>query len=105
MKPFVLGLVIALGFGSTASAADCTDAATKAIEQKGITDWERSEQNPTLEDVVMTQNITMGYRAWFRVARCESGHVVVNMQTSCQVTDIWAQGDCDPEIHQALSQE
>ena len=103
MKPFVLGLVAALGFSSTASA-DCLDVAAKAIEQKGITDWERSEHNPTLENVIMVQNITMGYRAWFRVARCESGYVVVNMQTSCTVTDIWAQGDCDPEIRQALGE-
>lgn len=103
MKPLILGLLAALSFSSAASAADCVDVAAKALEQKGITDWERSEGNPTLENIIMTQNITMGYRAWFRVARCESGHVVVNMHTSCTVTDIWAQGECDPEIRQALS--
>ena len=105
MKPLTLGLLAALSFSSTASAANCVAVAAQALEQKGITDWERSESNPTLENVIMTQNITMGYRAWFRVAGCENGHVVVNMRTSCAVTDIWAQGECDPEIRQALSSD
>jgi hypothetical protein len=107
MKPFALGLAVALGavgFSSTASA-DCLDNAKQAIEAKGITDWDKTEQPPVLESVRMVQDVVMGYRAWFHVARCErgGGQVVVNMQTSCQVTDIWTKGDCDPAVTQALS--
>lgn len=108
MKPFVLGLAVAFGalsISSTASA-DCLDNATKAIEAKGITDWNRDTQPPVLEKVYMVQDVQTGYRAWFHVARCdrEGGQVVVNMQTSCEVTDIWTKGACDPTVEQALKQ-
>jgi hypothetical protein len=108
MKPFVLGLAVALGAVgiNSAASADCLDNATKAIEAKGITDWNRDKQPPVLEKVYMVQDVQTGYRAWFHVARCdrEGGQVVVNMQTTCQVTDIWTKGDCDPTVEQALKQ-
>jgi hypothetical protein len=93
MKPFVLGLVAALGFSSTASA-DCLDVATRAIEQKGFA----VQKAPRLDEVWGAQGVT-GYRAWFRVARYERGHIVVNMRTNCSITHIW--GDV-PETQQAL---
>jgi hypothetical protein len=41
----------------------------------------------------------IGYRAWFRVARCDKGYVVVNMRATCAIMDIWTQGSCEiPEI-------
>jgi hypothetical protein len=101
MKALVCGLALALGFTSTAAATDCSESAVKALEQQGITDWKIDHH----QTVVMTQDVTMGYRVWFRVARCEKGYVVVNTQTSCTVTDIWVQGDCDVEIHNALGQQ
>src|SRR5262245_58266277 len=108
MKPFVLGLAVALGTVgfSSAASADCLDVAKSAIEQKGITDWNKAGEPPVLETVYMVQDVVTGYRAWFHVARCErgGGQVVVNMQTSCEVTDIWTKGDCDPTVEQALSQ-
>ena len=100
MKLFVLGLTVALGFSSAASAADCLDVATRAIEQKGFTVRDKA----TLEDLAEPQNGSLtGYRAWLRVARCDNGYVVVNMWSSCAIKDIWALGGCDvPEIRQAL---
>jgi pyruvate/2-oxoglutarate dehydrogenase complex dihydrolipoamide dehydrogenase (E3) component len=41
----------------------------------------------------------IGYQAWFRVAQCERGYVVVNMRTTCAIMDVWAEGDCKvPEL-------
>jgi hypothetical protein len=93
MKPFVFGLAAALGFSSAASA-DCLDVATRAIEQKGFA----VQKAPSLEEVWGAQSV-IGYRAWFRVARHERGHIVVNMRTNCAITHIW--GDV-PETQQAL---
>ena len=108
MKPLVFGLAAALAVVGSASvaSADCLDTAKKAIEAKGITDWNKTEEPPVLEKVYMVQDVQTGYRAWFHVARCErdGGQVVVNMQTSCEVTDIWTKGNCDPAVEQALSQ-
>jgi len=100
MRLFVLGLAAVLGFSSAASAADCLAVATKAIEQKGFTVRDKA----TLEDLAEPQNGSLtGYRAWLRVARCDSGYVVVNMRPTCAIKDIWALGSCDvPEIRQAL---
>jgi hypothetical protein len=107
MKPFIFGLAAALAVLGSASvaSADCLDNAKQAIEAKGITDWNRDKEPPVLEKVYMVQDIQTGYRAWFHVARCDrgGGQVVVNMQTGCQVTDIWTKGDCDPAVEQALS--
>jgi hypothetical protein len=100
MKLFVLALGAALGV-SSAAYADCLDVATKAVQQKGFTVTDKGE----LEDLVLPQNSggVNGHRAWLRVARCESGHVVVNMTRSCDIQTIWGTGGCDvPEIEQAL---
>ena len=101
MKLSVLALSAALGVSiSSVAYADCLDAATNAVEQKGFTVKEGA-----LEDLVFPQNSggVNGYRAWLRVARCDNGHVVVNMQSSCRIQQIWATGGCDvPEIEQAL---
>jgi hypothetical protein len=102
MKLFVLGLAGILGFSSAASA-DCLDDATKAIEAKGITDWKRADPAPRLEEVYQnsqTSETLIGYQAWFRVAQCERGYVVVTMRTTCAIMDVWAEGDCKvPELH------
>src|SRR5262245_50858932 len=101
MKLFALGLATLLGY-SSAAAADCLDVAAGAIEQRGVTDWMRSNPAPTLESVYQnspTSETLIGYRAWFRVARCDKGYVVVNMRTTCAITSIWRRGDCSiPEI-------
>ena len=100
MKLFVLALGTAIGV-SSAAYADCLDVATKAVQQKGFTVTEEGE----LEDLVLPQNSggVNGHRAWLRVARCQSGHVVVNMAPSCDIQQIWGTGGCDaPEIEQAL---
>jgi hypothetical protein len=96
MKLLVLGLAGILGF-STAASADCLDTATKAIEAKGVTDWKRTDPAPKLEEVYQnsqTSETLIGYQAWFRVAQCEKGYVVVNMRTSCAIMDIWSEGSC-----------
>jgi hypothetical protein len=100
MKLFVLGLAAALGFSSAASAADCLDVATRAIEQKGFT----VRGTSTLEELDLPNDgAVAGYRAWLRVARCDNGYVIVNMHQTCVIKDIWALGGCDvPEIRQAL---
>jgi len=101
MKFLVLSLVALLGYDS-AAAADCLDVAATAIQQKGVTDWVRSDPAPTLEEVYQnssTSETLVGYRAWFRVARCTKGYVVVNMRTTCAIMSIWHEGDCDvPEL-------
>ena len=101
MKLFALGLAAALGFSFTASADDCLSVATKAIEQKGFTIREAA----TLEGLAEPQNGALtAYRAWFRVSRCDSGFVVVNMRPTCAIKEIWAEGGCDiPEVRQALT--
>jgi hypothetical protein len=106
MKLFAFALAIGVVGVSSTVSADCLDAAIGAIEQKGITDWDRKDEPPILQEVTMVQDVIMGYRAWFHVARCEQGPgmVVVNMGTSCRVTDIWIKGECDSEIEQALSE-
>jgi hypothetical protein len=99
MKLFVSALSAAIGVSSVAYA-DCLDVATNAVQQKGFT-----VKGGDLEDLVLPQNSggVNGHRAWLRVARCENGHVVVNMQQSCAIQEIWATGGCDvPEIEQAL---
>jgi hypothetical protein len=103
MKLLVLGLAAGiLGF-STAASADCLETATRAIEAKGITDWKRTDPAPKLEGVYQnsqTSETLVGYQAWFRVAQCEKGYVVVNMRTSCAIMDIWDEGDCRvPGLH------
>jgi hypothetical protein len=99
MKLFLLGLATAIVFSSTASA-DCLDAATKAIEQKGFT----VRDTTSLEKLAEPQQGGLtGYRAWVRVERCENGYVVVNMSPSCTIKSIWPRGSCDvPEVRQAL---
>jgi len=96
-----LTLAAALGFSFTASADDCLSVATKAIEQKGFTIRDAA----TLESLAEPQNSSLtAYRAWFRVARCDKGFIVVNMRPSCAIKEIWAQGDCDvPDVRQALT--
>jgi hypothetical protein len=102
MKLLVLALAATLGF-STAASADCLDVATKAIEAKGITDWKRADPAPRLEEVYQnsqTSETLIGYQAWFRVAQCKTGYVVVNMRNSCAIMDIWDEGDCRvPNLH------
>jgi hypothetical protein len=100
MKTLALGAVAALfAFSSTASA-DCLDVATKAIEQKGFT----VRSTSTMEELAEPQQgSTTGYRAWLRVASCETGYIIVNMRATCDIKGVWAQGSCDvPEIRQAL---
>jgi hypothetical protein len=99
MKKLLLGLALTLVFSSTAFA-DCLDAATKAIEQKGFT-----VQNASSEESLASPSNggTTGYRAWLRVASCQNGYVIVNMHPSCAIESIWTRGDCDaPKIRQAL---
>ena len=96
MKFLVLSLGALLGC-SSAAAADCLDVAATALQQKGVIDWVRSGPAPALEEVYQnssTSETLIGYRAWFRVARCAKGYVVVNMRTTCAVMSIWRQGDC-----------
>jgi len=102
MKGFGFALVALLGLASTASAADCLDVATKALEQKGFTVQSGSA---TIEELAQPSNSnTTAVRAWLRVASCKTGHIVVNMQpTSCAINEVWTQGDCDvPDVRQAL---
>jgi hypothetical protein len=102
MKVFVFVLVAVLGFSSTAFA-DCLAAATKFLEEKGITDWKKNDPAPILEEVYQnspTSETLIGYRAWIRIDRCEKGYIVVNMRTTCALMDTWVQGACDiPGIH------
>jgi hypothetical protein len=104
MKVVALGLASVFAFTSAVSAAGCLDTAIGALEARGISDWNRSDGGPVLEQVIMVQNITMGYRAWFRVDRCRSGYVIVNMRTNCTVTDIWPRGECETEIYRMLNE-
>ena len=98
MKLFILGLTAAMGFSSIAST-DCGDAASRVIEQKGFTVRDKG-----LEALFEPQNGNLtGYRAWFRVAQCDKGYVIVNMRETGLVKHIWAQGSCDvPGVQQAL---
>jgi hypothetical protein len=101
MKFLILSLVALLGCSSVA-AADCLGVAATAIQQRGVADWVRGDPAPTLEEVYQnssTSETLIGYRAWFRVARCTKGYVVVNMRTTCAIMSIWREGDCNvPEI-------
>ena len=102
MKLMVLGLAAFLGLSSTA-LADCTDAATQAIEQKGLT----VRSVGRVQEISQPANSgTTSIRAWVRVAGCEeNGYVVVNMRPSCGVRDLWTTGGCDvnPKVLDALA--
>jgi hypothetical protein len=103
LRPIALALMLTFSLVPIASAADCLDAATKALEARGIADWDRSK-SPMLQQIVSGQAIVVGYGAWFRVDRCPNGYVIVNMRTTCTVSDIWTQGSCEPELQRALEE-
>jgi hypothetical protein len=96
------GLVVMVcAFGSAASA-DCTDAATQAIKQRGLT----VRSMGRVQELSQPANSnTTSVRAWVRVAGCEkTGYVVVNMRAGCGVRNFWTWGGCDhaPEVLTAL---
>jgi hypothetical protein len=95
MKSSVLGLIAALGFPSVASA-DCGEIATDAMQGKlGVSNGE-----PTyMEKITVGKRALLtNYHAWFRVDRCERGHVVVSMQRNCAMTDMWTSPNCEMDI-------
>ena len=102
VKKLAFGVVIIVcALGSTASA-DCTDAATQAIEQRGLT----VRNIGRVQELSQPANSnTTSVRAWVRVAGCEeNGYVVVNMRAGCGVRSFWTWGGCDdaPEVLTAL---
>ena len=101
MKSFVLGLVAAVGLYSSAFAG-CADVATDAMHRQGMANGDGPP--PYMEKLTAGKRALLtGYRAWYRTARCERGHVVVNMERTCAVTDIWAAPACDAEIESAAT--
>jgi hypothetical protein len=101
MKLFVLGLVAAVGLYSSAFAG-CADVATDAMHRKGMANGD--EPSPYMEKLTAGKRaILTSHRAWYRIARCERGHVVVNMERTCAITDMWAEPTCDAEIESAVS--
>jgi hypothetical protein len=101
MKSFVLGLVAAVGLCSSAFAG-CADVATDAMHRRGMANGD--EPSPYMEKLTTGKRaILTSYRAWYRSDRCERGHVVVSMQRTCAITDMWAGPNCDAEIESAAS--
>ena len=96
MKFFVLGLIAAVSFPSSAYAG-CPEVAMEAMQDMGVTT--ASEKPTYMEKIgVGKKALVTNYRAWFRLARCERGHMVVNMERTCALTDTWTSSACETDV-------
>ena len=101
MRSFVLGLIAAVSLFSSAFAG-CPEVATDAMHRKGMGNGD--EQLAYMDKLTVGKRaILTSYRAWYRTARGEKGHVVVNMQQTCAITDMWTDSDRDVQIKSAAS--
>ncbi|MGP1395109.1 MAG: hypothetical protein ACTS3R_06320 [Inquilinaceae bacterium] len=110
MKPILramgLALTVAVAAGASAHAADATvrgacradiEAALAALGIEGadvsrITTYVHHSRFGSDDDERIA-----GYQTWVRLNRCETGHVVMEHSSFCDVRQIYTRGACQVE--------
>lgn len=110
MKPIIrllgVALTVAVMAGAGAHASDATvrgacraeiEAALASIGVDGsdvsqITTYVRYSRRGGEDSARIA-----GYRTWVRLDRCETGHVVIDHASFCDVRQMYTRGDCQVE--------
>ena len=72
----------------------CAQAVNQKIQEIGLKPGDVLSKTIIVERAG-TEGGVMGHTAWNRLKSCQSGYLIMNMQTNCTIVEVFTSGKCN----------
>ncbi len=92
---FLVAMALVLtGFPEAYAQSICAQAVNQKIQDIGLKPGDVLSKT-IIVDRAGKEGGIMGYKAWTRLKSCQSGYLMMNMQTDCTIYEVFTSGKCN----------
>ncbi len=92
---FLVAMALVLpGFLEAYAQSICAQAVNQKIQETGLKPGDVLSNTITV-DRAGKEGGVLGYIAWIRLKSCQSGYLMMNMQTDCTIFEVFTSGKCN----------